>query len=153
MPRNGQAYDNDTHFWLTYYLAIKTGYSPVQAAQIASADITVDLDRHTEPLLPLAASAVNNVSLIYLIVFDDRNKQDNPWLIGTRGFEWKSKFGVPKHPELEPNHFVASRDGCISQICSIGDLLRRIFPPSQYPFVDWNLGDVECDSFGDLTIV
>jgi hypothetical protein len=47
-----RAYDNDTHFWLTYYLAIKVGYTPIQAAQIASADISVDFDKHTEPVLP-----------------------------------------------------------------------------------------------------
>lgn len=50
-PQRGQAYDNDTHFWLTYYLAIKTGYSPVQAAQIASANISVDFDKQTDPVL------------------------------------------------------------------------------------------------------
>jgi hypothetical protein len=49
---NVQAYDNDTHFWLTYYLAIKVGYTPLQAAQIASADISVDFDSHTEPVFP-----------------------------------------------------------------------------------------------------
>jgi len=46
-----QAYDNDTHFWLTYYLARKTGYSHIQAEQIASADISVDLDPQTDPVM------------------------------------------------------------------------------------------------------
>ncbi|HEY8559449.1 MAG TPA: DUF6765 family protein [Pyrinomonadaceae bacterium] len=50
--QNVNAYDNDTHFWLTYYLAIKSGYSPTQATQIASATISVDFDSHTTPVFP-----------------------------------------------------------------------------------------------------
>jgi hypothetical protein len=46
------AYDDDTHFWLTYYLARKVGYTPLQALQIASADISVDYDPQTWPVLP-----------------------------------------------------------------------------------------------------
>ncbi|HEV7698648.1 MAG TPA: hypothetical protein VGO43_00320 [Pyrinomonadaceae bacterium] len=47
-----RAYDNDTHFWFTYYLAVKAGYTPVQASQIASADVSVDYDDDTQPVLP-----------------------------------------------------------------------------------------------------
>ena len=46
------AYDNDTHFWFTYYLAVEAGYTPVQAMQIASADVSVDYDDDTQPVLP-----------------------------------------------------------------------------------------------------
>lgn len=46
------AYDNDTHFWLTYYLAVKAGFTPIQATQIASANISVDLDNDTDPVIP-----------------------------------------------------------------------------------------------------
>ncbi len=46
------AYDNDTHFWFTYYLARKAGYTPIQATQIASADVSVDYDDDTQPVLP-----------------------------------------------------------------------------------------------------
>ncbi len=46
------AYDNDTHFWFTYCLAIEAGYTPVQAMQIASADVSVDYDDDTQPVLP-----------------------------------------------------------------------------------------------------
>src|SRR5436190_17027801 len=46
------AYDNDTHFWFTYYLAVKAGYTPIQATQIASADVSVDYDEDTQPVLP-----------------------------------------------------------------------------------------------------
>jgi hypothetical protein len=46
------AYDNDTHFWFTYYLARKTGFTPIQATQIASADVSVDYDDDTQPVLP-----------------------------------------------------------------------------------------------------
>ncbi|HMT08889.1 MAG TPA: hypothetical protein PKA82_12865 [Pyrinomonadaceae bacterium] len=46
------AYDNDTHYWLTYYLAVKAGYTPLQAEQIASANVSVDFDDDTEPVTP-----------------------------------------------------------------------------------------------------
>lgn len=46
------AYDNDTHYWLTYYLSIKAGFTPMQAEQIASANVSVDFDDDTEPVLP-----------------------------------------------------------------------------------------------------
>ena len=47
-----RAYDNDTHFWFTYYLAVKSGFTPMQATQIASADVSVDYDDDTQPVLP-----------------------------------------------------------------------------------------------------
>lgn len=50
--KNASAYDNDTHFWLTYYLALKAKYTPLQATQIASANISVDFDSDTQPVLP-----------------------------------------------------------------------------------------------------
>jgi len=51
-PQTSFAYDNDTHFWLTYYLALKVGYTHTQATQIASANISVDFDSDTTPVLP-----------------------------------------------------------------------------------------------------
>lgn len=51
-PQMSSAYDNDTHFWLTYYLAKKAGYTNTQATQIASANVGVDFDKDTEPLFP-----------------------------------------------------------------------------------------------------
>lgn len=50
------AYDNDTHFWLTYYLAVKSGYTSLQATQIASATVSVDFDKNSQPLIPRAIS-------------------------------------------------------------------------------------------------
>jgi hypothetical protein len=47
-----RAYDNDTHFWFTYYLAVESGYTRMQAMQIASADVSVDYDDDTQPVLP-----------------------------------------------------------------------------------------------------
>jgi len=47
-----RAYDNDTHFWFAYYLAVKAGYTSMQAAQIASADVSVDFDEDTQPVTP-----------------------------------------------------------------------------------------------------
>lgn len=49
---SARAYDDDTHFWLTYYLARKVGFTPTQARQIASADVSVDYDHDTWPVLP-----------------------------------------------------------------------------------------------------
>lgn len=46
------AYDKDTHFALTYYLALKLGYHPTDALMIASTDLAVDQDPKTEPLNP-----------------------------------------------------------------------------------------------------
>jgi len=53
------AYDNDTHFWFTYYLAIKAGYTRIQAAQIASADVIVDFDEDTQPVMPSIENLVS----------------------------------------------------------------------------------------------
>jgi hypothetical protein len=44
------AYDNDTHYCLTYFLARQIGYTPKQAHQIASGAVAVDLSPATEPL-------------------------------------------------------------------------------------------------------
>ncbi len=48
-PKAAQAYDNDTHFDLTYYIARAAGYTPEQAWRIASADLAVDTSVQTEP--------------------------------------------------------------------------------------------------------
>lgn len=53
-PISAQAYDDDTHFWLTYLLARKVGYDKFQALDIASADLSVDHDKQTWPILPLS---------------------------------------------------------------------------------------------------
>lgn len=53
-PTSAQAYDDDTHFWLTYLLARKVGYDKFQALDIASADLSVDYDKQTWPILPLS---------------------------------------------------------------------------------------------------
>lgn len=53
------AYDNDTHFWFTYYLAVKAGYTKVQAAQIASADVIVDFDDDTQPVTPSVENLIS----------------------------------------------------------------------------------------------
>ncbi|MCW5959314.1 MAG: hypothetical protein KIS76_04075 [Pyrinomonadaceae bacterium] len=47
------AYDDDTHFWLTYFLAVKAGYTRIQAAQIASAKTSVDTDKHSAAAAPV----------------------------------------------------------------------------------------------------
>src|SRR5262249_8040424 len=45
-----RAYDPDTHYGLTYYLARKVGYSPEEARRIASATTSIDQDPTTEPI-------------------------------------------------------------------------------------------------------
>lgn len=93
-----KAYDNDTHFWLTYYLAIKSGYSSLQAAQIASATISVDFDSETTPVLPypnfkfdvLKPSVyVQNVR-IYLHALPLRQS-----VVAKFADRWKSNLGDP----------------------------------------------------------
>src|SRR5262249_55412735 len=54
-----QAYDNDVHYVFTYYLARKLGYTRSQAHQVASADVSVDLDEHTEPLQKKAVGSLH----------------------------------------------------------------------------------------------
>jgi len=54
MGQSARGYDDDTHFWLTYYLARRVGFDSNQALQIASADISVDYDKQTWPVLPLS---------------------------------------------------------------------------------------------------
>src|SRR5262245_11254641 len=44
------AYDNDTHYYLTYFIAVKVGYTPAQALRIAAANVGIDYDAETEPL-------------------------------------------------------------------------------------------------------
>lgn len=44
------AYDGDTHYAWTYYLAIHVGYTPRQAYQLASAAWAIDHDAQTGPL-------------------------------------------------------------------------------------------------------
>lgn len=50
LPWPVHAYDNDTHYVLTYYLARKVGFTMEQARQIASANVSVDAEPMTEPL-------------------------------------------------------------------------------------------------------
>lgn len=67
-----KAYDNDTHFWLTYYLAVKAGYTNIQATQIASANVSVDFDRDTEPVLPrIGLTEVARYKAVHNVVRSD----------------------------------------------------------------------------------
>jgi hypothetical protein len=45
-----RAFDDDTHFALTYYLARKLGYTKEEAYKVASADVSVDTNDNTSPL-------------------------------------------------------------------------------------------------------
>ncbi|MFN8612354.1 MAG: DUF6765 family protein [Vulcanimicrobiota bacterium] len=50
MAASALAYDLDTHYAFTYYLARKVGFTARQARSIASADSSIDTDPSTEPL-------------------------------------------------------------------------------------------------------
>src|SRR5207248_2588922 len=45
-----RAFDDDTHYALTYYLARKVGYSREEAYKVASGNVSIDYDKNTEPL-------------------------------------------------------------------------------------------------------
>ncbi|BAN90889.1 hypothetical protein ACAM_1420 [Aeropyrum camini SY1 = JCM 12091] len=51
-----QAYEKDTHYYLTYYLALATCFEPIEARIIASANMSVDLDSDTSPLPGLSTA-------------------------------------------------------------------------------------------------
>ena len=44
------AFDDDTHYAFTYYMARECGYTPLQALRLASADLSVDSSAATEPV-------------------------------------------------------------------------------------------------------
>ncbi|MEQ1932575.1 MAG: hypothetical protein ABL962_01660 [Fimbriimonadaceae bacterium] len=50
IPTMAQAYYDDVHYGLTYYIARQTGFTPPQAYRIASACSAVDWDERTEPV-------------------------------------------------------------------------------------------------------
>lgn len=53
LPVPLQAYYDDVHYALTYYIARQSGYTPLQAYRIASACSAVDWDPDTEPVQPI----------------------------------------------------------------------------------------------------
>jgi hypothetical protein len=65
-----QAFDVDTHYVWTYYLALHVGYTPRQAFQIASAAFAIDHDPNTSPMKAgpgdaiLGAENIGNLRLL-----------------------------------------------------------------------------------------
>ncbi len=49
VTNHAMAFDDDTHYYLTYYIARKVGYTSQQAYRIANANIAVDYAAVTEP--------------------------------------------------------------------------------------------------------
>lgn len=49
MRNSNTPYDNDSHFYYTYFLARLSDFSPEDALRIASANVAVDYDSRTEP--------------------------------------------------------------------------------------------------------
>jgi hypothetical protein len=54
LPRTACAYEEDTHYAWTYYLALHAGYTYRQAYQVASATFAIDMDPDTGPMGPHA---------------------------------------------------------------------------------------------------
>ncbi|MBW2258535.1 MAG: hypothetical protein JRI25_28640 [Deltaproteobacteria bacterium] len=54
MPRVAHAYEADTHYAWTYYLALHAGYTYRQAYQVASGTFAIDMDPDTGPMGPHA---------------------------------------------------------------------------------------------------
>jgi len=54
LPRTARAYEADTHYAWTYYLALHAGYTYRQAYQVASATFAIDMDPDTGPMGPHA---------------------------------------------------------------------------------------------------
>jgi hypothetical protein len=89
-----QAYDWDTHYAFTYYLARKIGYSPEEARRIASADVSIDARNNTstepiqgyslsrdaqEPRIKYHAFAVNGETDPDVIKQQIKQRQDDLW--------------------------------------------------------------------------
>jgi hypothetical protein len=75
MPANpAAAYDNDTHYYLVYYLARKMGYSSIQSRRIALADVSVDYDPHTEPVQDYGVSNAAQQPRVAFHAFLDERK-------------------------------------------------------------------------------
>ncbi len=50
LPISSSGYDDDTHYYLTYFLARKAGFTQIQSFRIASANISIDYSDETEPI-------------------------------------------------------------------------------------------------------
>jgi hypothetical protein len=76
-PAKGHAYDYDTHYLWTYYLALNAGFTDRQAYQIASGAQAIDVDRDVNPIFlgSLEAYRVYSPSLGSLLqrYFDPAN--------------------------------------------------------------------------------
>ena len=71
--RVAQAYDSDTHYLLTYYLARKVGYSPEEARRIASANVSIEreVNTSTEPMQGKGISKAAQAPRINYHAFED----------------------------------------------------------------------------------
>ena len=56
--RPAHAYWDDVHYYLTYYVARLTGFTPLQAYRIAAANLSTDYDKNTEPTQPDQSEAL-----------------------------------------------------------------------------------------------
>lgn len=73
------AYDDDTHFWLTYYLARKAGYTHIQSTQIASATVSVDYDKNTRPATAISDRFLEKLSPIEYLQDIHAKYHAMPW--------------------------------------------------------------------------
>jgi hypothetical protein len=73
-------YDNDTHFYYTYYLARVANFTPDEALRIASANVALDCDPKTEPfqktLVSPAAQSVRRRFHAFVPSLDRRGEDE-----------------------------------------------------------------------------
>lgn len=94
-----RAYDDDTHFWLTYYLARKVGFNPTQALQIASADVSVDYDHDTWPVLPFDLHLEDQRKRYHALPSTKETEKCRDKVRKELGLPGKSRFSLDK-PKL-----------------------------------------------------
>lgn len=63
LSSTARAYNDDTHYVVTYYIARRAGYTPQQAYRIASANVGVDYDPKTEPVGSVRAAATASTGI------------------------------------------------------------------------------------------
>lgn len=78
------AYDDDTHFWLTYYLSRKAGYTHIQSTQVASLTVGVDYDKNTKPAMPSPDNFGDLLNLLSNMQEVHSAFHAMPWKVGVK---------------------------------------------------------------------
>ena len=78
------AYEDDTHFWLTFYLSRKADYTHVQSTQIASLTVGVDYDKNTKPAMPSPDNFGDLLNLLSNMQQVHSAFHAMPWKVGVK---------------------------------------------------------------------